>query len=103
MRHPSSKVRALDLLMALGMQLSDEVKLDRIVPYVMTLIEDEDGIVRLSALLMLTELVIDCKDTTCDQPCGILSIKKLSSFSLNPLKVLLFLTQTSSPSTLYPI
>ena len=55
--YPSTKIKALDLLIALGSQLSDDLVLDRIVPYVCTLIDDENASVRDYALKALTQVV----------------------------------------------
>lgn len=54
---PSSKVRALDLLLALSSQLTDEAKLDRLIPYVIDLLHDEAAIVRGAALRTLMQVV----------------------------------------------
>ena len=54
---PSSKMRALDVLLALTPHLTDEAKLDRLVPYVVELLHDDAPIVRLSALRTLTQMV----------------------------------------------
>jgi phosphoinositide-3-kinase, regulatory subunit 4 len=56
---PSSKVRALDVLLALSSQLTDEAKLDRLVPYVIDLLHDDAAIVRGAALRTLMQVV--CK------------------------------------------
>ncbi|KIJ34241.1 hypothetical protein M422DRAFT_263736 [Sphaerobolus stellatus SS14] len=53
---PSSKARALDVLLALSTRLTDEAKLDRLVPYVMDLIHDEAAIVRAAALRTLVQV-----------------------------------------------
>jgi phosphoinositide-3-kinase, regulatory subunit 4 len=54
---PSSKVRALDLLLALSSQLTDEAKLDRLIPYVIDLLHDDAAIVRGAALRTLMQVV----------------------------------------------
>lgn len=54
---PSSKVKALDLLLALAPFLTDESKLDRLVPYVIELLRDDAALVRTSAIRTLTQVV----------------------------------------------
>ncbi|KIJ39349.1 hypothetical protein M422DRAFT_123883, partial [Sphaerobolus stellatus SS14] len=61
---PSSKVRALDVLLALSTHLTDEAKLDRLVPYVMDLIHDEAAIVRAAALRTLVQVLMLVKAIT---------------------------------------
>lgn len=48
---------ALDILLALSEHLADDVKLDRLVPYVITLLTDETALVRANALKTLTQVV----------------------------------------------
>lgn len=54
---PSSKVHALDVLLALAPHLTDEAKLDRMVPYIVDLLHDEFAIVRLAAVRTLIQTV----------------------------------------------
>lgn len=54
---PSSKARALDVFLALSVHLTDEAKLDRMVPYVVDLLHDDTPIVRASALRTLIQIV----------------------------------------------
>lgn len=54
---PSSKVRALDVFLALSSHLTDEAKLDRMVPYIIELLHDDAAIVRSSALRTLVQVV----------------------------------------------
>lgn len=54
---PSSKVRALDVFLALSSHLTDEAKLDRMVPYIVDLLHDEAPIVRLAAIRTLVQVV----------------------------------------------
>lgn len=56
-RLPSSKVRALDVLLALSCRLTDEAKLDRMVPYIIELLHDESALVRSAALRTLMQTV----------------------------------------------
>ncbi|EJD02926.1 uncharacterized protein FOMMEDRAFT_123012 [Fomitiporia mediterranea MF3/22] len=49
-RLPSSKLRALDMLLVISTYLTDEAKLDRLLPYVVDLGHDEAPIVRMAAL-----------------------------------------------------
>ena len=55
---PSSKLKALDILLALAEHLPDDVKLDRLVPYLMTLLSDDAALVRANAIKTLTQVVI---------------------------------------------
>ena len=54
---PSSKVRALDVFLALAGHLTDEAKLDRMVPYIVDLVHDDTAIVRAAAVRTLTQVV----------------------------------------------
>jgi phosphoinositide-3-kinase, regulatory subunit 4 len=54
---PSSRVEACDTVLALSERISDEAKLDRVLPYLVTLLGDEVGIVRATALRTITQLV----------------------------------------------
>lgn len=54
---PSSKVRALDVFLALSPYLTDEAKLDRMVPYIVDLLHDDAAIVRGAALRSLIQTV----------------------------------------------
>ena len=54
---PSSKVRALDVFLALCPRLTDEAKLDRMVPYIIDLLYDEAAIARIAALRTLFQVV----------------------------------------------
>ena len=54
---PSSRIRALDILLALCAQLTDESKLDRAVPYVVELLRDEVAVVRAAAVRTLMQMV----------------------------------------------
>lgn len=55
---PSSKVRALDVFLALSCHLTDEAKLDRMVPYVVDLLHDDAAIVRSAALRTLMQVLM---------------------------------------------
>ncbi|KAI9347770.1 hypothetical protein DFJ73DRAFT_451681 [Zopfochytrium polystomum] len=55
--HPRSRIMALELLLALGIQLEDEYRLDRVVPFVVSLFKDESANVRATALRVLTQLL----------------------------------------------
>jgi phosphoinositide-3-kinase regulatory subunit 4 len=54
---PSSKTRALDIFLALCCHLTDEAKLDRMVPYVVDLLHDDAAIVRAAALRTMMQVV----------------------------------------------
>ncbi|KAI0390952.1 hypothetical protein F5Y17DRAFT_442737 [Xylariaceae sp. FL0594] len=53
----ASKVRACDLLLAFSEKLTDEAKLDRVLPYLMTLLNDEVDMVAIAALRSITQLL----------------------------------------------
>jgi len=53
----SSRVRGCELLLAFGEHLTDEAKLDRVLPYAIALLEDEVDIVKIAALRTVTQLV----------------------------------------------
>ncbi|KZV87785.1 ARM repeat-containing protein [Exidia glandulosa HHB12029] len=55
---PSSKLRALDTLLALSSHLTDEAKLDRLVPYVIDLLHDDAAIVRAAALRTVVQVLM---------------------------------------------
>lgn len=57
LQFPSTKLKALDLLILFGQKIDDEYILDRLVPYTLALVEDENAMVRSSALKTLTSLV----------------------------------------------
>lgn len=54
---PSSKLRGLDVLLALSPYLTDEAKLDRMVPYVVDLLHDDAASVRAAAMRTLMQIV----------------------------------------------
>ncbi|KAJ3112086.1 Serine/threonine-protein kinase [Phlyctochytrium bullatum] len=54
---PTSRLKAIDMVLALGLHLSDDHRLDRIVPYLITLISDEMSLVRATALKALTQIL----------------------------------------------
>ncbi len=53
----SLKLKALDMLLVLGKALNDEMKLDRILPYLLHFTADESAIVRASGLRIASLLV----------------------------------------------
>lgn len=54
---PSSKLKASDMLLALAPHLTDEAKLDRLIPYVIDLLHDDVAIVRGAAVRALMQVV----------------------------------------------
>lgn len=54
---PASIVRALDIMLALLRYLSDETKLDRLIPYVVTVLQDDMAFIRAAAVKTLTQTV----------------------------------------------
>ncbi|CAO3595679.1 unnamed protein product [Absidia cylindrospora] len=55
--YSSSKLKALDILLALAEHLPDDVKLDRLIPYVIVLLTDESALVRSNSLKVLTQVL----------------------------------------------
>ncbi|KAI1210902.1 ARM repeat-containing protein [Annulohypoxylon truncatum] len=53
----ASKIRACDVLLAFSERLSDEAKLDRVLPYLMTLLNDDVDLVAIAALRSVTQLL----------------------------------------------
>jgi len=53
----SARVKACDILLAFAERLSDEAKLDRILPYVMILLNDRSDIVKVAAIRTLAQLL----------------------------------------------
>jgi len=54
---PSSRLRGLDVLLAVSQYLTDEAKLDRLIPYVVDLTQDDAASVRAAALCTLLQVV----------------------------------------------
>jgi phosphoinositide-3-kinase, regulatory subunit 4 len=55
---PQTRVEACDTVLALSERISDEAKLDRVLPYLVTLLSDAVAIVRATALRTITQLVL---------------------------------------------
>lgn len=53
----ATKIRACELLLAFGERLPDEAKLDRILPYVMQMLDDSNEMVLVAALRTMTQLL----------------------------------------------
>src|SRR5207248_1152689 len=53
-----SRVEACDTMLALSERISDEAKLDRVLPYLITLLSDEVPMVRAAALRTVAQLVV---------------------------------------------
>lgn len=53
----STRVRGCELLLTLSERLTDQAKLDRVLPYIVTLVSDPSELVRVAALRSLTQLV----------------------------------------------
>ncbi len=53
----ASKIRACDVLLAFSERLTDEAKLDRVLPYLMTLLNDDVDLVAISALRTVSQLL----------------------------------------------
>jgi phosphoinositide-3-kinase regulatory subunit 4 len=54
---PSSKLAALEMLLVFGIILSDQDKLDRVIPYIVNELKDRSSTVKIKALLVLTQVV----------------------------------------------
>ena len=52
-----AKIRACDLMLAFGERVTDEAKLDRILPYMVVLLNDRADIVKVAAIRSITQLV----------------------------------------------
>ena len=50
-------IRALDLLLAVGIHLTDETQLDRLLPYIVSLLKNEVASIKAAALRALTQTV----------------------------------------------
>ncbi|KAM0311405.1 hypothetical protein ACHAO8_007200 [Botrytis cinerea] len=53
----TAKVRACDILLAFAERLTDEAKLDRVLPYIMTLLTDKSELVKVTAIRTITQLL----------------------------------------------
>lgn len=53
----SARVKACDILLAFAERVTDEAKLDRILPYIMILLNDKSDIVKVSAIRTLAQLL----------------------------------------------
>ncbi|KAJ5813182.1 hypothetical protein N7447_010205 [Penicillium robsamsonii] len=53
----SARIKACDILLAFAERLSDEAKLDRILPYIMILLTDRTDTVKVAAIRTLTQLL----------------------------------------------
>lgn len=56
-RRPTSVLKAIEILLALSRHLSDDTRLDRLMPYLVSLLQDDSAIVRATALQALTVTV----------------------------------------------
>ncbi|KAL0472447.1 phosphoinositide 3-kinase [Neurospora intermedia] len=55
--HATAKIKACDIMLAFAERLTDEAKLDRVLPYLMTLLTDKCDRVAISALRTITQLL----------------------------------------------
>lgn len=53
----TARVRACDILLAFSERLTDEAKLDRVLPYLITLLSDKADIVKVAAIRTVTQLM----------------------------------------------
>ncbi|BGP38644.1 Serine/threonine-protein kinase [Rhodotorula kratochvilovae] len=61
---PASILRALEILLSLNRYLTDETRLDRLVPYLVALLEDDIASVRAAALRVLTQTLLLVRSIT---------------------------------------
>ncbi|KAG0304462.1 Serine/threonine-protein kinase [Dissophora globulifera] len=54
---PTSKMHALDMLLSIGRHVADDIKLDRLVPYIVSCLTDNVGLVRAHALRTLAKML----------------------------------------------
>ena len=54
---PASVIRGLDLLLAIAQYLTDETKLDRLLPFVVALMQNDAAVVRAASMRTLTQTV----------------------------------------------
>ncbi|KAK0722074.1 hypothetical protein B0T26DRAFT_850423 [Lasiosphaeria miniovina] len=55
--HATAKVKACDIMLAFSERLTDEAKLDRVLPYLMTLLNDKADLVVITAIRTITQLL----------------------------------------------
>lgn len=55
--HPSYRVKACHLILSLGKEVSDDIKLDRCIPYLLYLVEDPSVLVQAASLLSISQLL----------------------------------------------
>lgn len=55
-----ARVRACDLMLAFAERITDEAKLDRVLPYVVMMLNDRADIVKVAAIRTMTQLVSSC-------------------------------------------
>ncbi len=67
----TARIRACDVLLAFAERVTDEAKLDRILPYVMTLLSDRADIVKVAAIRTVTQLVSCSYRPKADAPCSL--------------------------------
>jgi len=53
----SSRMRACDLMLAFAERITDEAKLDRVLPYVVSLLNDKSDVVKVTAIRSMTQLL----------------------------------------------
>ncbi|KAH6635134.1 hypothetical protein B0J18DRAFT_38924 [Chaetomium sp. MPI-SDFR-AT-0129] len=55
--HAAARVKACDILLAFAERLTDEAKLDRVLPYLVSLLKDKNDMVLVSAIRAVTQLL----------------------------------------------
>ena len=53
----TARVRACDLMLAFAERITDEAKLDRVLPYIVVMLNDRADIVKIAAIRTMTQLV----------------------------------------------
>jgi phosphoinositide-3-kinase regulatory subunit 4 len=55
--YPSSRMNALDMLLSIGRHVADDIKLDRLVPYIVSCLSDDVARVKAHAVKTLAKMV----------------------------------------------
>ena len=61
----TARLRACDLMLAFAERITDEAKLDRVLPYIVALLNDRSEIVKVAAIRTVTQLVRKIKGQFC--------------------------------------
>ena len=87
----TARLHACDLMLAFGERLTDEAKLDRVLPHVVNLLSDRSDAVKITALRTMTQLVrlvlYNCVQTHCSQRKAFFHYCRISSQRGRLLKI----------------